>query len=178
MQLKIAVYSLEGKALGEVPLPGPVSGGIPATGTGKRGSCRTSPSRRQGDLELPRAERGEEALVRAEGAGREGRVRSPSGVVPVKGRDARPDVPRPQEGVAIDGDRPVLLTGYGGFNVSLTPGFSALRSSGPSSAECGPPQPAGRSEFGETWHRAGMLEKKQNVFDDSSRPPNGSSSTG
>jgi len=61
----------------------------------------------------------------------------------------------------------VLLTGYGGFNVSLTPGFSALAILW---AELGGvwarPSLRGGSEFGETWHRAGMLEKKQNVFDD------------
>lgn len=67
----------------------------------------------------------------------------------------------------LDGNRPVYMTGYGGFNASMPPMFSqwaivwmehggayvlvSLRGGG---------------EFGEAWHTAGMLDKKQNVFDD------------
>ena len=70
-------------------------------------------------------------------------------------------------GLERNGANPTLLHGYGGFNVSLTPGFSRglvlwlerggiyvdvnLRGGG---------------EYGEAWHRAGMLDRKQNVFDD------------
>ncbi len=66
-----------------------------------------------------------------------------------------------------DGRRPTLLYGYGGFNASLTPRFT------PDAvlwAEQGGLYAVanirGGGEFGEEWHRAGMLEKKQNVFDD------------
>ena len=67
----------------------------------------------------------------------------------------------------LDGARPTLLTGYGGFNVSLLPGFSAravlwMELGGVYAL----PNLRGGGEFGEEWHRAGMLEKKQNVFDD------------
>lgn len=69
--------------------------------------------------------------------------------------------------VEPDGDRPVLLTGYGGFNVSRTPGFSAT---GAYWAERGGVYAVanlrGGGEFGESWHRAGMRDRKQNVFDD------------
>lgn len=67
----------------------------------------------------------------------------------------------------LDGNNPVYLTGYGGFNVSETAGFSATAVM---FAENGGifalPNLRGGGEFGEEWHKAGMLEKKQNVFDD------------
>jgi len=66
-----------------------------------------------------------------------------------------------------DGARPVLLTGYGGFNANQTPAFAAYAVL---IAEQGGvyalPNLRGGGEFGETWHKAGMREKKQNVFDD------------
>ena len=72
-----------------------------------------------------------------------------------------------KKGLKLDGERPTWLTGYGGFNVSLTPGFN---SQAVFWAEMGGvyavPSLRGGGEFGETWHKAGMLDKKQNVFDD------------
>jgi prolyl oligopeptidase len=72
-----------------------------------------------------------------------------------------------KKGLAKDGHNPTLLTGYGGFNVSLTPAFSRsaylwLEHGGIYAVA----NLRGGAEFGEDWHRAGMLEKKQNVFDD------------
>jgi prolyl oligopeptidase len=66
-----------------------------------------------------------------------------------------------------DGHNPTLLTGYGGFNVSLTPSFSRtaylwMEHGGVFAVA----NLRGGAEFGEDWHRAGMLDKKQNVFDD------------
>jgi prolyl oligopeptidase len=72
-----------------------------------------------------------------------------------------------RKGTKLDGNNPTLLTGYGGFNISETPYFSpsiALwAEQGGIFAE---PNLRGGGEFGEAWHHAGMLEKKQNVFDD------------
>lgn len=66
-----------------------------------------------------------------------------------------------------DGNNPVLITGYGGFNVSLTPDFSATAVAW---AERGGVYAIanlrGGGEFGEAWHKAGMQADKQNVFDD------------
>ena len=70
-------------------------------------------------------------------------------------------------GLPLDGARPTLLTGYGGFSASMTPTFSAgaalwVERGGVYAV----PNLRGGGEFGETWHRAGMLEQKQHVFDD------------
>jgi len=72
-----------------------------------------------------------------------------------------------KKGLVPDGNRPVLLTGYGGFNISLTPSFSPLLALWMEAGGVfGLPNLRGGAEYGEAWHRAGMLEKKQNVFDD------------
>ena len=72
-----------------------------------------------------------------------------------------------RRGLAPDGTAPVFLTGYGGFNVAMTPSWiSAL----PLWVEAGGVFAVavlrGGNEFGERWHRDGMLDRKQNVFDD------------
>ncbi len=72
-----------------------------------------------------------------------------------------------KKGLKLDGANPTLMTAYGGFDVSETPEF---RDDAVVWAEHGGvfalPSLRGGGEFGEEWHRAGMLEKKQNVFDD------------
>ena len=69
--------------------------------------------------------------------------------------------------MVLDGANPTLLAGYGGFNISLTPAFSSLAAvwleSGGVFAEA---NLRGGGELGEEWHRGGMLERKQHVFDD------------
>lgn len=72
-----------------------------------------------------------------------------------------------KKGLKFDGNNPTLLTGYGGFNSSRTPLFYRnrflwLESGGVYAV----PNLRGGGEYGEEWHRAGMLENKQNVFDD------------
>ncbi|HEY6952275.1 MAG TPA: prolyl oligopeptidase family serine peptidase [Bacteroidota bacterium] len=72
-----------------------------------------------------------------------------------------------KKGTKLDGNNPTRLYAYGGFDISITPGFSA---SLPAWLELGGiyavPNLRGGGEYGEVWHHAGMLEKKQNVFDD------------
>ena len=72
-----------------------------------------------------------------------------------------------KKGLPLDGNNPTMLYGYGGFSVSTLP---AYRQDVPAWLERGgvwvTVSMRGGAEYGEAWHKAGMLEKKQNVFDD------------
>ncbi len=66
-----------------------------------------------------------------------------------------------------DGSTPFLLTGYGGFDVNKTPSFHAPRFAWlERGGALAIPNLRGGGEYGEEWHRQGMLENKQNTFDD------------
>jgi len=72
-----------------------------------------------------------------------------------------------RQGLEKTGDAPVLLTGYGGFNISYTPAFSAtLFPWFDRGGIFAVPNLRGGGEYGEAWHQAGMRDRKQNVFDD------------
>ena len=72
-----------------------------------------------------------------------------------------------RRGTALDGSTPTILYGYGGFDIPMTPAFSTsiatwLQMGGIYAVA----NMRGGSEYGEAWHRGGMLGNKQNVFDD------------
>ena len=72
-----------------------------------------------------------------------------------------------KKGLKLDGHNPTMLYGYGGFNVAMIPVFQVsliplLEKGGVYASAC----IRGGSEYGEKWHAAGTLDKKQNVFDD------------
>ncbi len=72
-----------------------------------------------------------------------------------------------KKGVELDGSNPALLYGYGGFNIGMSPSFVGLSATfinrgGVYAIAC----IRGGDEYGEKWHEDGMLENKQNCFDD------------
>jgi prolyl oligopeptidase len=72
-----------------------------------------------------------------------------------------------RRGLNLNGDNPTYLTGYGGFNISMTPAFSRslllwLEQGGVLAV----PNIRGGGEYGESWHQAGILGNKQNSIDD------------
>jgi prolyl oligopeptidase len=72
-----------------------------------------------------------------------------------------------RHGLPLDSSNPTVISGYGGFNISMTPTFSRtlafwLERGGVYAV----PNLRGGGEYGESWHAAGMLANKQNVFDD------------
>jgi len=72
-----------------------------------------------------------------------------------------------KKGVKLNGQNPTYLYAYGGFNVSLTPGFSVARMLWlENGGILAIPNLRGGGEYGEEWHKAGMTPHKQNVFDD------------
>jgi len=72
-----------------------------------------------------------------------------------------------KKGLVLDGQNPTYLYAYGGFNVSLTPGFSVARLLWlEQGGVLAIPNLRGGGEYGEAWHQAGMTPHKQNVFDD------------
>jgi prolyl oligopeptidase len=72
-----------------------------------------------------------------------------------------------KKGLELDGSNPTFLYSYGGFDISMTPNFSAARlvwlENGGIYAQ---PSIRGGGEYGQEWHEGGMKLKKQNVFDD------------
>ena len=72
-----------------------------------------------------------------------------------------------KKGLELSGNSPVFLTGYGGFNISMTPSFTASCASWiEKGGVFALPNLRGGGEYGRQWHESGVKEHKQNVFDD------------
>ena len=72
-----------------------------------------------------------------------------------------------KKGLKMDGTNPTYLYAYGGFNISLTPSFSATRLAWlENNGIYAQPNLRGGGEYGDEWHKAGTKQQKQNVFDD------------
>lgn len=72
-----------------------------------------------------------------------------------------------KKGIALNGKNPTILYGYGGFNISLTPGFSIANAVWMEQGGIyAVPNLRGGGEYGKKWHNAGIKMQKQNVFDD------------
>jgi prolyl oligopeptidase len=167
VQSRIQVLGLDGKPAGDVPLPPGSSGGV--FGRWDQDeifisfNSFTVPSR----IERMRAGTGERTLWYQPHVSVPATLELKQVWYHSKDGTRVPMYLVHSKELALDGKRPVLLTGYGGFNVAIQPGFNAeavlWAESGGVWAR---PNLRGGSEFGEGWHRAGMLQNKQNVFDD------------
>lgn len=72
-----------------------------------------------------------------------------------------------KKGLKLDGSNPTMLRGYGGFGISMNPYFSATMFPWyEAGGVLAVPNLRGGGEYGDGWHKAGMLGSKQNVFDD------------
>jgi prolyl oligopeptidase len=164
----IRIFSADGKPLGEISLPGLGSAGVWGRSDQNEGmlsfSSYTTPyfiARYDTTLGKQTLWYQDAVPFRAE------EFETEQVWFPSKDGSQIPMFLMHRKGLVPNGNTPTILYGYGGFDVSLTPFFE------PAAAwwiEHGGVYAVanirGGGEFGEEWHRAGMLEKKQNVFDD------------
>lgn len=166
---RVAVHDLEGRRLGEVDLPGLGSaGGFPArrqdTETFYSFTSFTVPTVvYRYDLTSGKSSVWKQPALSFDPGRYQTEqvfVTSPDGTrVPMFLSHAR--------GLEPDGNRPVLMYAYGGFNYSLTPYFSATSMAWMEQGGLyAVPNLRGGGEYGEEWHQAGTRTRKQNVFDD------------
>jgi prolyl oligopeptidase len=165
---RIAIFSLEGKPLGEVALPSAGSASLFGHWDRDEGilyfaSYTTPPSTFRYSVSTGKRELWYRAPVPFDSD----RYEMQQVWYSSKDSTRVPMFLIHRKGLKPDGQTPTILYGYGGFNVSLTPNFSNttawwLEQGGIYAVA----NLRGGGEFGESWHKSGMLDKKQNVFDD------------
>ena len=164
----IRIFSLEGNPLGDVELPSLGSAGIWGRADQKEGGLYFASYTTPYSIYRYDTASGEKTLWYRDAVPFESdRFETEQAWYSSKDGTKIPMFLTHRKGFKPDPSTPTILYGYGGFNVSLTPFFN------PSAAwwmEHGGLYAVanlrGGGEFGEEWHRAGMLDKKQNVFDD------------
>lgn len=166
---KVSVYTIDGKYLYDVKLPG--VGTVSGFG-GKKDESETfytftsfayPPTIFKYDVKNNKSELFRKAEVKFDPSGYETKE------VFYKSKDGTkiPMFIVHKKGLKLDGNNPTLLYAYGGFNAATLPSFSVSRiplldNGVVYASAC----LRGGSEYGEDWHKGGMFEKKQNVFDD------------
>jgi len=164
---RIDIFDLDGSPIGNVDLPELSRASIRGAGPGKAfltlESYLTPEATYLLDLETGARELWQDSKVPFEADGLEvKRV-----LVPSKDGTEVPMTLLHADDLERTGDAPTLLYGYGGFNAALAPNFDTVAAAWiENGGVFAVANLRGGSEFGETWHRAGMLENKQNVFDD------------
>lgn len=166
---KINVYDLSGKQLGEVALPGP---GIVESFGGKRADTEifytfTSFTYPPTIFRYDIASNTSKIYRKSEVTFNPDQYITEQVFYPSKDGTKIPMFITYKKGLKRDGGNPTMLYAYGGFNVNILPSFSIARlpflEAGGVYAQ---PSLRGGGEYGEEWHQAGMLNNKQNVFDD------------
>ena len=164
----IETVALDGKKLGEVKLPGLGSGSLSGRWNSPQGALTFA------SFIVPKSASLYDARTGSTELWFQPRVSVPSDLLETEQvwYDSKDGTRVPmflvhKKGLKPDGNRPTLLYGYGGFDVALTPRFTpAALLWAEHDGVFALANIRGGSEFGESWHRAGMLDKKQNVFDD------------
>jgi prolyl oligopeptidase len=165
---RIELYAPDGKPLGELPLPGIGSASL-STAQDRTEAFLTYTSFNEPsgvyrvDLATKKVELWERPKVPVDPS----IVEVKQVFVTSKDGTKVPVFVVHKKGLKLDGSNPTLLYAYGGFNVSQTPSFSATLfpwfEAGGVYALAGL---RGGGEYGDAWHEAGMLGRKQNVYDD------------
>jgi len=164
----ISIFSLDGKALGEVPLPSGSSAWITGRWDQDEGFLYISSYTVPDSVYRYTVASGKQELwFRPSVPFDFANYESEQKWYPSKDGTQIPIFLVHKKGMKPDSKTPTILYGYGGFNVNISPGFGSLLAwwieHGGLYAVA---NIRGGGEFGEAWHRAGMLDKKQNVFDD------------
>ena len=165
---RIAMFNMDGKSLGDLELPGIGSGSLSVSDDRTDAFLSFSSYNMPGSIyHVDLADGDRELWARPD-------VPVDPSMIEVKQvwYDSKDGTPVSmfivhKKGLVLDGKNPTILYGYGGFDISMTPYFSSTMF--PWYENGGVYAVAnlrGGGEYGNAWHEAGMLEHKQNVFDD------------
>ncbi|HBY63623.1 MAG TPA: S9 family peptidase, partial [Solibacterales bacterium] len=169
VQPRVRLYDTDGKAAGEIKLPGMGTADVQRAAWSGREifyafqSFLTPPTMLRADAETGASTPWRK--IQSPVAGKDFEVKQ----VWYRSKDQTrvPMFVVHRKGLALDGARPTYLWAYGGFNVTITPTFSPFAVlMAEQNGVFAIPNLRGGGEFGEAWHEAGMFERKQNVFDD------------